>query len=73
MVGTTLILFEGLPLLLSVRVVVDRIITVYGIAMIVGIVAAGGASKVDRIVGAIGIAAAGGGDINLVRACLSSS
>ena len=61
-VGTTLILFEGLPLEIS------RTITVGGIA-----VAVGGASAVDGIIGAIGIAAAGGSCINPVRACLSSS
>ena len=73
MVGTTLILFNGFPLLSSVRMAVGRIITVGGIAMVVGTVAAGVVSTVDGIIGAIGIAAAGVGGINPIRACLSSS
>ena len=54
MVGTTLTLFEGLPLLSSVRMAVGRTITICGIAMAVGIVAVGGASTVYRIIRAIG-------------------
>ena len=73
MVGTTLILFEGFPLLSLVRMAVGRTITVGGIIMAIGTVAAGRASAVDRIVGAIGIEAAGGGGINPARACLGSS
>ena len=61
-IGTTLIPFEGLPL------AVDRTIIAGGI-----VVAVGGASAVDGMVGAIGIAAAGGGYINPFRACLSLS
>ena len=72
MVGTTLILFEGLPLLSSVRVVICRTITACGIAKAVKTVAVGGASAADGIIGAIGIAAVGVGGINPVRARLSS-
>ena len=68
MVGTTLILFEGLPLLSLVRVAVGRTKSVCGTAKVVGTV-----SAVDGMVGAIGIVAAGDGAINPVRAYLSSS
>ena len=73
MVGTTLILFEGLPLLSSVRMAVGRTIAVGGKAMAIGTVAAGGASAVYGIIRTISIAATGGGGINPVRAYLSLS
>ena len=58
MVGTTLILFEGLPLLSLVRVAVGRTKTACGTAKALGTVAVGETLVVDRMVGAIGIAAA---------------
>ena len=73
MVGITLILFEGLPLLSLVRVAVGRTKTTCGTAKAVGTVAVGETLAADGMVGAIGIAATSGGGINPVRACLSSS
>ena len=73
MVGTTLILFEGLPLLSLVRVAVGRTKTACGTSKAIGTVAVGEILAVDRMVGAIGIAATGGSGINPVRAYLSSS
>ena len=60
-------------MLSSVRMAVDRTIAAGRKAMAIGTVAAGGASAVYGLAGAIGIAAAGGGGINPIRACLSSS
>ena len=57
--GTTLTIFEGLPLLSSVRMAVGRTIIAGGIVMAIGTVAVGRASAVDRIVGAIGITTTG--------------
>ena len=71
MVGTTLILFEGLPLLSLVRVAVGRTKIACGTAKAVGIVTVGETLAADGMVGAIGIAVTGGGGINPVRACLS--
>ena len=58
MVGTTLILFEGLPLLSLVRVAVGRTKTACGTAKVVGTVVVGEILAAEGMVGAIGIAAA---------------
>ena len=73
MVGTTLILFEGLPPLSLVTVAIGRTKTACGIAKAVGTAGVDEALAVDGMVGAIGIVAASDGGINLVRAYLSSS
>ena len=58
MVGITLILFEGLPLLSLVRVAVGRTKIACGIAKVAGIVGVGEASVTDGMVGAIGMVVA---------------
>ena len=73
MVGTTLILFEGLPPLSLVRVAVGRTKTACGIVKAVGKAGVDEALAVDGMVGAIGIVAAGDVGVNPVRACLNSS
>ena len=61
MVGTTLILFEGLPPLSLVRVAVGRTKTACGTAKAVGTTGVDEALAVVGMVGAIGIVAAGDG------------
>ena len=73
MVGTTLILFEGLPPLSLVRVVVGRTKIAFGTAKAVGTAGVDEALAVDGMVGAIGIVAASDVGVNPVRVCLNSS